>query len=72
MKATFEVTVFGQTFRVALAPEWCDDEEAIEPIASDVVTGATSSVEFGFAPEPESYWGESDRHPHRRRGPRHV
>lgn len=40
--------------------------ETEEP-ATSAVTGAHSSVEFGFAPEVDDYWTEEDRGPRRRR-----
>lgn len=62
MRVSFEVTLCGQTFHLGTHPE---DDEPVDA-SPDVVMGAHSSVEFGFAPEPEAYWGE-DRQPRRRR-----
>lgn len=63
MRLSVEFTICGQAFHVGTHPEGDDPAEA------DVVTSSTSSVEFGFAPEPDAYWGDdpAERHPPRRR-----
>lgn len=64
MRVSFEVTICGQTFHLGTHPE--DELDEIEHEAPAVV-GTPSSVEFGFAPEPDTYWTEEDRGPRRRR-----
>ena len=50
------LSILGHTFAVTFEPDVELDEEW-----SEAVTGTPSSVEFGFAPEPSSYWSEEDR-----------
>lgn len=67
MRVSFELTLFGQAFHLGTYPEDEDDQGDDETESTVVVTGAHSSVEFGFAPEVDDYWTEEDRGPRRRR-----
>ena len=51
------LSILGHTFAVTFEP----DEIEVDEDWSGAVTGTPSSVEFGFAPEPSSYWSEEDR-----------
>lgn len=51
----FAVSILGaEVLAIELGPAGEDGE-------SEAVTGTPSSVEFGFAPRAEEYWGEDDR-----------